>query len=71
MFYRGRNLDTITAASVIESFSSARVDHAGIYGRLCAGGNVVDKMSEERERDLPDVLDCSWQASRPSLMDRS
>jgi DNA repair protein RecO (recombination protein O) len=49
MFYRGRNLDTITAASVIESFSAVRDDYAA-YTAACALADVVDKMSEERER---------------------
>ncbi|MGH2752236.1 MAG: DNA repair protein RecO [Actinomycetota bacterium] len=52
IFYRGRNLDTITAASVIEPFASVRDDYAA-FTAASALAEVVDKVSEERERAWP------------------
>ncbi len=49
MFYRGRSLDTITAASVIEPFKAVRDDYDA-FTAACALAEVVDKVSEERER---------------------
>jgi len=49
MFYRGRSLDTITAASVIESFSPVRDDYAA-FTAASALAEVTDKVTEERER---------------------
>ena len=49
MLYRGRNLDTITAASVVEPFKSVRDDYAA-FTAASALAEMVDKISEEGER---------------------
>src|SRR5918996_3172321 len=42
MFYRGRSLDTITAASIIEPFVVPSTDYAG-YTAACALAETTEK----------------------------
>jgi DNA repair protein RecO (recombination protein O) len=49
MLYRGRNLDTITAASIIEPFRTIRDEYAS-YTAACAMAEAVEKITEEHER---------------------
>jgi DNA repair protein RecO (recombination protein O) len=52
MLYRGRNLDTVTQAEIINSFRTVRDD----FGRFSAGEAMLeaaDKVAEEHERNVP------------------
>ncbi len=52
MIYKGRNLDTITGADIVQSFDSIRTD----YERLTSAAalvEVVEKITPDRERSLP------------------
>ena len=52
LVYRGRNLDTITAAHIVSPFKGVRED----YGRLTSAAalaDLVEKVTPERERALP------------------
>jgi DNA repair protein RecO (recombination protein O) len=49
LIYRGRNLDTITAADIIKSHDEIRSDYEK-YTRACALVELVDKITPERER---------------------
>src|SRR5919106_6112915 len=52
MFYRGRNLDTITGVDIVESFDEVRTD----YARLVAAASlveIVEKITPDRERSIP------------------
>jgi DNA repair protein RecO (recombination protein O) len=49
LIYRGRNLDTITAADIIRSYDNVRSDYEK-YTQACAMVELVDKITPERER---------------------
>lgn len=49
MLYRGRSLDTITAASIVEPFRQVREDYAR-YTAASALVEAVEKVTEEQER---------------------
>ena len=49
LIYRGRNLDTITAADIIMSHDHIRSDYEK-YTHACAMVELVDKITPERER---------------------
>ena len=49
MIYRGRNLDTITSADILDHFKAVRDDYAS-YTCACALAELVEKITEERER---------------------
>lgn len=49
MIYRGRNLDTITSADILDHFKGVRDDYSS-YTCACALAELVEKITEERER---------------------
>jgi DNA repair protein RecO (recombination protein O) len=52
MIYRGRNLDTITSVDIVRSFDEVRTDYRCLTS-AAALAEVVEKMTEERERSQP------------------
>jgi DNA repair protein RecO (recombination protein O) len=51
IFYRGRNLDTVTGADILESFKGVRDDLESLTS-AAALAELVDKVTPERERSL-------------------
>ena len=49
LIYRGRNLDTITSADIRDHFKGVRDDYPS-YTCACALAELVEKITEERER---------------------
>ena len=49
LIYRGRNLDTITSAHILDHFKGVRDDYSS-YTSACALAELVEKITEERER---------------------
>jgi DNA repair protein RecO (recombination protein O) len=52
MIYKGRNLDTITSVDIVRSFDEVRTDYRCLTS-AAALAEVVEKMTEERERSQP------------------
>ena len=51
MLYRGRSLDTITSADILESFKAVRDDYRSLTA-AAALAELVDKVTPDRERAL-------------------
>jgi DNA repair protein RecO (recombination protein O) len=49
MIYRGRNLDTITSADILDPFKEVRADYARLTG-AAALAEMVEKITPDRER---------------------
>ena len=52
MLYRGRNLDTITGADIVDSFKTLRTDYESLTS-AAALAELVDKVTPDREKALP------------------
>ena len=52
MLYRGRNLDTITGADIVDPFKNIRTDYASLTA-AAEVAELVDKVTPDRERALP------------------
>lgn len=52
MLYRGRNLDTITGADIVDSFKALRTDYASLTAAASLA-ELVDKVTPDREKALP------------------
>ena len=51
LVYRGRNLDTITGADIVEPFKGVRSDYPALAAAACLA-ELVDKVTPDRERSI-------------------